>query len=199
MASPLLLPVLLGLGAISLVYARRRQQGPGLLRVRVGGRTVTAELGRDGFIRPGKDQGWSLDENGANVTPELASWLDRYRAHVPSSIPIVVTSAVRTPTEQASAMLSKVKRGEDLYALYGQDDLLDELFQAPQNTADWAQVLQGQVDRGRYISRHMRRDALDLRTRNLNQSQVRTLIEVARAGGVDALLESDHLHLENIV
>jgi hypothetical protein len=63
-----------------------------------------------------------------------------------------------------------------------------------------AATLQAQVDRGLYVSRHMRGDALDLRTRGLSTAEVGRLEDAVRGLGANTLLEQTppHLHVEDI-
>ena len=118
-----------------------------------------------------------------------------------TDVPVHVTSGTRPPLQQAQAVASlRYKRGDaSVRALYAQKDLIDEvLAKDKSDTAGMAKVLEKQVRRGRFLSRHMRGDAIDLRTNNLTSAQVATLTAAVRAMGAKALLEPDHLHVERI-
>ena len=145
---------------------------------------------------------WSTVSKAVVVPAALRPRLERIAARVPD-VEIIVTSATRGPAAQARAMASKIQRGEDLFALYAQDDLVAEIVAAAGNTADpdvdaMAAVIEAQVARGRFISRHLRADALDLRTRHLTDEQVERLVAAVRAEGAEAVPESDHLHVEEL-
>lgn len=116
-------------------------------------------------------------------------------------VPVTITSGTRTPLAQAQAIAYKRKvEGDDpVRKLYGQKDLIGEVLdKGATDTAGMASVLQAQVNRGRFLSRHMRADALDVRTRDLTSSQVKKLKAAAERLGAKALIERDHLHVEKV-
>lgn len=137
----------------------------------------------------------SLNESQVN-------FLRRLRAEVPSNIPIYVTSATRTPESQASALATKRNLGDDLYKLYSKanHDIIRELMAAPNTVADMANVLRKYVSQGRYLSRHMRGDAVDLRSKNLTSAQIQTIMETAKRLGAKTKYETlpPHIHIESI-
>ena len=104
------------------------------------------------------------------------------------------TSGRRSTLEQAAAMLGKVARGEDLYALYrSARPTLDALMAASRTPAAWAEVLQ----RFPPLSRHLAGEGLDVRRWGFTPAELYRLGELAIAAGWGrALLESDHLHLQ---
>jgi hypothetical protein len=130
----------------------------------------------------------SLSSGAAAAAQELA------RLAAAEGLPLLFTSGRRTPLDQASAMLDKVRRGEDLRSLYrSAGATLDRLFAAPQTTAAWASILAAAPP----ISRHLTGDAADIRTAGLSDAQVYRLGELAIAAGFGrALRESDHLHVQ---
>lgn len=111
---------------------------------------------------------------------------------------LVVTSGVRTPASQASAMLNKLQTGGSaaVTGLYGQKDLAQEVVNAPRNQAAIQKVIEAQVARGRYISDHMRGDGIDLRIHGLNLAQRTKLKFAARGLGAQVIDEGDHIHVE---
>lgn len=137
-------------------------------------------------------------KSGVSVTPAMVQWLTALRGRVPAHVPIVVTDASRTPWTQATAMLSKLTRGEDLRALYKDDAAVDEIVGAGRNPSAMASVIANQVARGRFISRHLTGDALDLRTAGMAVGDVQAVISAARSLGSSTLDESDHLHVERL-
>jgi len=110
-------------------------------------------------------------------------------------VPIVITSWTRTPERQAAAMLAKVDRGEDLFALYRNDAAIAALMNADRNVDTWAGIIDAWTDAGQPLSRHLDGYGTDIRTRDLGPGQVARLIRVARAMGGNPVLESDHLHI----
>lgn len=130
----------------------------------------------------------SLSSRAAAAAQELA------RLAAAEGLPLLFTSGRRTPLDQASAMLDKVRRGEDLRSLYrSAGATLDRLFAAPRTAAAWASILAAAPP----ISRHLTGDAADIRTAGLTDAQVYRLGELAIAAGfARALRESDHLHVQ---
>lgn len=140
-------------------------------------------------------QGWSVKE-GVRLGPDAPSFLDAVAAQL--NFPIVVTSGTRAPAEQAAAMLTKLERGEDLFALYKDDDLLEEILEVAPDVDQMAEVIQDQVDQGLYISAHLREDALDFRTRDLAAAQVEALKHAIQVLGGEVVKETDHLHMQHL-
>ena len=128
------------------------------------------------------------------------SFIRRLRRALPG-IPLHVTSATRTPERQAAALVTKRKLGEDLRKLYRRNpDIADALMQAPNTTAGMAAVIRRYMNQGRYLSRHMRGDAFDLRSRNLTVAQRNQIIATAQQMGAKAIYEPrpPHIHIERI-
>ncbi len=115
--------------------------------------------------------------------------------------PLVVTSGTRTAEAQAQALKAKRDRGEDLTQLYRRGEgpaIVAELLAAPNEVEPMRAIVQRWADRGVFMSRHMRGDAIDLRTRGYTSGQVQRMARVAEALGARALIESNHLHLEGL-
>jgi hypothetical protein len=129
------------------------------------------------------------------------SFLRALRRAVPRSIPLYVTSGTRTPEAQARALVEKRRLGEDLRRLYRSNaDIADALMRAPNTTSAMASVIQRYMSRGRYLSRHMRGDAVDLRSKILTPTQRNTVMDAARRLGAKAIYETTppHIHIERI-
>ena len=128
------------------------------------------------------------------------SFVRRLRRALPG-VPLLVTSATRTPGRQAAALVAKRKLGEDLRKLYRSNpDIADALMRAPNTTAGMAAVIRRYMNQGRYLSRHMRGDAFDLRSRNLTAVQRNQIIATAQQMGAKAIYETrpPHIHIERI-
>lgn len=140
--------------------------------------------------------GWSRKSDAVELSAEAVDFLDALAAKV--DFAFVVTSGTRSYEEQAAAMRAKVEAGEDLYDLYthaDQHELLDALFAAYED--EWPAIIEEYVEtRGVVLSWHLVGDAVDLRTRDLTEAQVEELRAAAVDLGADALVESDHLHIE---
>ncbi len=94
-------------------------------------------------------------------------------------------------------MLAKVERGEDLHALYRDDEQIGELLQGARTVDRWAAVIDGYTNRGRPISNHLSGKAVDIRTRDWSRTQLQEAAALAVAMKAKrAIIESDHLHIE---
>lgn len=104
-----------------------------------------------------------------------------------------ITSGYRSPERQAEAMIEKVRQGDDLIALYRNDDLVRRLLDLPLTVEAWAPLLAAEP-----ISDHQGGRAWDVRTRDRTAEDVETMKATAIAMGLRALVEKKppHLHIE---
>jgi hypothetical protein len=121
---------------------------------------------------------------------------------------LVVTSGTRDANRQARAMYTRLKLGADLLRLYRNKAAVQEIKQAYQAgagkppeaiVAAMQAVLQGQIDRGVFVSAHLRAGAVDIRNRTMTAAQKRAFVDsAAEVGGVLVLEESKpaHYHLQ---
>jgi len=138
--------------------------------------------------------------NGLVLNDGQVAFLRRLRRAVPG-VPLHVTSATRTPEKQAAALVTKRNLGDDLRKLYGRNpDIADALMRAPNTTSAMAAIIRRYMDQGRYLSRHMRGDAFDLRSRNLTAAQRQQVMSAAQQMGAKAIYETKppHIHIERI-
>lgn len=137
---------------------------------------------------------------GLVLNASQAAFLAALRRAVPG-VPMHVTSATRTPERQAAALVTKRSMGEDLRSLYRSNrDIADALMAAPNTTSAMAAVIRRYMAQGRYLSRHMRGDAVDLRSRNLSAAQREAIIAAASRLGARAIYETTppHIHIERV-
>ena len=137
---------------------------------------------------------------GLSLNAGQVAFLRALRAAVPG-VPLHVTSATRTPERQAAALVTKRKLGEDLRRLYRSNgDIAAALMAAPNTTSAMAAIIRRYMNAGRYLSRHMRGDAVDLRTRNLSGAQRQQVLSAAGRLGARAIYETTpaHIHIERI-
>ncbi|WP_437876412.1 hypothetical protein [Sorangium sp. So ce513] len=121
---------------------------------------------------------------------------------------LVITSGTRDAHRQARAMFTKMRLGEDILQLYRNKAAAREIKKAyqanarkppEQVVAAMEAVIQDQIDRGIYISAHLRRGAVDVRNRTMSPKQKRAFLEsTAEVGGVLVIDESTppHYHLQ---
>ena len=128
---------------------------------------------------------------GVVLTDAMKAFAGKVREQV--GFDIVITSGVRTPLRQAQALAQDCR-----FDVYSQHDLVAELEPLCPDVNAMAAKLQEQVDRGRYLSRHMRSDAVDFRTRGLSAAERAAVINASRELGGKVLDEGDHIHVERI-
>lgn len=137
---------------------------------------------------------------GVVLTDAMRSFLAYLARVLPADVPLHVTSGVRTTLAQAKALKVKRDLGDDLLKLYAQDDLVRELLAVPNDVEAMRQVLDRQVARGRFLSDHMRKNALDLRSKNLTSDQAAQIEEAAERVGAKVVRERSppHIHIEDL-
>lgn len=120
-----------------------------------------------------------------------------------------ITSGYRSPSRQAGAMYTKLAAGGSL-AIYKNQSLVQPLYKAYREgrkkrwkkdriVAAMAAVLASQVERGIYLSRHMKGRAFDVRSVGMSGRQRAALrAAIAEVGGLRLLYESKppHFHIE---
>ncbi|WP_438006718.1 hypothetical protein WME89_50535 [Sorangium sp. So ce321] len=121
---------------------------------------------------------------------------------------LVITSGTRDANRQARAMFTKLRLGEDLLQLYRHKAAVQEIKKAYQASsrkppeqvvAAMEAVIQDQIDRGIYVSAHLRRGAVDVRNRTMSSKERRAFLEsAAEIEGVLVIEETTppHYHLQ---
>lgn len=149
-------------------------------------------------------------EPGVRLAPEMQATIARIADafHERTRRDIVITSGTRSAREQAEAMFDKLQLGQPLTRLYRDFDsayAIQAAYRAHRRGGRRAavdamvRVIDGQVSRGVFISRHLRASAADVRSRDMTRRQRRVFEEVARATrDVSVLAEGTppHFHLE---
>lgn len=147
---------------------------------------------------------------GVTLPPKIAAKLEKIdRAYARRTREhLVITSGTRDANRQARAMFTKLKLGEDLVQLYRNKAAAREITRAyrtnsgkppEQVVAAMAAVIQDQIERGIYISAHLREGAVDVRNRTMSSKEKRAFLEsVAEIGGVKVIEETTpaHYHLQ---
>jgi len=116
---------------------------------------------------------------------------------------ITYSSGYRGPDRQAKAMYDNVvKNGLADFDKYRQKDLAQEVKDAYLANVDnkdaaiaaMRDVIQAQVDRGQYISSHLRSNAVDIS--GIDKDYYGTIRDVVTEMGGTTLNEGDHLHVQ---
>jgi len=148
---------------------------------------------------------------GVRLSPEVKAKLTELarRYHAATGRTLLVTSGSRTPAEQARAMYNKLRLGDRLRGYRNQaavqplvriyDRGKRQRWSRDRIVAAMAEQIQGQIDRGVYISRHLWEHAFDVRNFDMTARQKRAFLQAAReVGGLYVLEERrpPHFHLE---
>lgn len=148
--------------------------------------------------------GVSLD-SGVELNEDMHTFLSALRSKVSTStVPtIYVTSGIRSASAQASALSKKIAAGStlnDLFQLYSDDEQVQAIWNARSSVSAMASILQGYMNQGRFMSRHMRGDALDFSGSRHSETQRKAIGEAARSLGAEVVYESKptHVHVENL-
>lgn len=140
------------------------------------------------------------------VETKVAALAARFRRRTGRRL--VVTSGTRDPRQQARAMVGKLRRRGRFLRLYRKRELAREVLTAFRRArrhglsqvAAVERVLRAQIARGDYVSAHLRRGAVDLRSRNLSRRHKRALRRAADAMPELRLIREErrppHFHLE---
>jgi hypothetical protein len=172
----------LGIGAWALWDATR---DPAPLRARLGADDTGEGFGPGYSTTPGV----ALNDRQAAFAQALSDATGLF---------FNVRSGTRTAVEQASAMLKKLRLGEDLTKLYGEK--ARELLALPQDARTWGAKIAEMQRKGILFSRHMVGDAFDIDYAGLSDEDVDALIAAAREMGATTLHEGTppHLHIEAV-
>jgi hypothetical protein len=123
---------------------------------------------------------------------------------------LIVTSGTRDALDQARAMHRSFRLGADVERLYRDKSAIRELLKIAaagkaakkgisQVDADLAAAIELQMERGVYISAHLRAGAVDVRSQGMTEPDKRAFLEgVAKAGGIEVIEEAapPHFHLQ---
>jgi hypothetical protein len=165
------------------------------------------------------------DDEYVNITPvstnvvatlPINNFLDKLRTKILASEikEIIITSGLRTPSAQASALYydrkksgcsqypavpigSKAHPGPcwPHYSLYTQKKLIMEVIRVDNDVSAMTAVLENQVSRGRYLSPHMRGMGVDIRVSNLSDEQEAFVMKRTKELGGAPVHEGDHIHV----
>ncbi len=150
-----------------------------------------------------------LKSSGIKMSPlvnaKMSQIADEY--HRLTGKNLTITDANRTPRDQADRMYNKIANGQ-ADGLYKNKAALAEIKQAyaegkargesPAQIKDrMGAVIQKQVDRNVFVSRHLRGQGADVRINDMSRSDRAAFQQaVAKAGGATILNEGDHWHIE---
>lgn len=120
--------------------------------------------------------------------------------------PLIATSRKRTPSDQARVTRQNIRRYGVRYVLnlYRNGPAIREIVRAwrvnrksmRKAQAAMTEVITAQVNRGVFVSDHLRGVAVDVRTRGRNGARMGILRDVAQQVGATVYKEVDHAHIK---
>ena len=127
----------------------------------------------------------------------MTPFIEKQAKDLSDSLPfdIVITSGLRTAEAQAKAMFTKIELGDDLIALYADDSFAQGVIDAYPDLEAATEFVQSYADLDKG-SKHLRGLAMDIRTRDLSESNLALLIETVEFFGWRPLLETIPPHLD---
>ncbi len=121
---------------------------------------------------------------------------------------IVITSGTRSANSQASAMYGKLAGGDQLSVYKNQtaakeikkayDDGVKAKNKKTEIINEMAKVIEGQIKKSIYISKHLKKGAIDVRSRDMSSAEKDSFKKAAKAIAVVVILEvtPPHFHLQ---
>lgn len=142
------------------------------------------------------------------VEEKLRGLADRYQRKTGKSL--VITSGTRDAQSQAEVIYDKLELKDDVVKLYKNKPAVLELKRAYELgraarrdraaiISTLADLIKQQVKRGIFISAHLKANAADVRSTNMNQADRLRFVEEAQAlGGLAVMFETTppHFHLQ---
>lgn len=132
------------------------------------------------------------------------------RYHEATGRRLVITGGTRTPLRQAQLMHQKLEHGEDLFKLYPAGPVRPIIAAYKKakrrkkskltRIANMRLVIEKQMKRRVFVSKHLQAGAADVRSRNMNAKRFRAFVKAVRAEPGVVLLDErraaqPHLHL----
>ena len=121
---------------------------------------------------------------------------------------IVVTSGTRTAKSQAEAMYGKLSGGDTLTVYKNQtaakeikkayDDGVTAKKSKKEIINDIEKIIDGQIKNGTYISKHLKKGAVDIRSRDMSSGEKSKFKQAAKGIAIKVILETTppHFHLQ---
>ncbi|MDM4018213.1 hypothetical protein [Roseiconus lacunae] len=149
-------------------------------------------------------------KSGVTLTKEVRAKVkkiaDEY--HKQTGKNITVASGTRTPASQAKAMYEKLEDGDDLKIYKDQisaqaikkayDEGKEKNLKRVAIEKEMTRVISEQIKAGKYISKHLRAGAVDIRSRDMSASEKKAFRTAAKQTVKSVLLETTppHWHLQ---
>lgn len=148
-------------------------------------------------------------KDGSNIrlSPFVVEKLTKIAAdyHAATGKSITVTDGNRTALEQAYLMIPQIEKGKfHIYSNKSAANEVKKVYDAgiagkkpkAHIVKDIEKVIQAQVDRGIYLSRHLRDKGADIRFSDMTSAERKVFSQIVIKHGGDPLIEDDHFHLQ---
>jgi hypothetical protein len=112
--------------------------------------------------------------------------------------PVVVTGAERSPKRQAQLIYAKLKRGQDLFKLYANSDIIKSILRN-KDLYSIETMIKAHMRKGNYLSSHLCGKAIDIRSRTMSKDmRLQVLEKLNSTPGLQAIYEPSppHIHIE---
>lgn len=148
--------------------------------------------------------------DGVTLSPEIEAKVKRLadNYHALTNKDIVVTSGIRTAQSQAEAMYAKLAGGDDL-SVYKNQDIAQAIRRiyidgtnANQTEETIITAIRTEIDeqirKGIYISQHLRKGAVDIRSRDMSEDEKAQFRIAAEGIAETVILETTppHFHVQ---
>ena len=140
------------------------------------------------------------------VKKKVKTIADAY--HATTKKKIVVTSGTRTATSQAEAMYTKLAGGDNL-SIYSDQDAATKIKEIYEKgvkdkkkngdlVKEMTKEIESQIEKGIYISKHLKKGAVDVRSRDMSAREKEAFKEAAKGVADIVILETTppHFHLQ---
>jgi hypothetical protein len=137
---------------------------------------------------------YSLVNQNIKLSYSVRSFLDELVSMLPFDIEI--TSGTRTPEKQAAAMFKKIELGDDLIAVYADDEFAQKIIDAYPNLSKATSIIKEYAAAGGGSS-HLRGLGVDIRSRTLTENQIQQVKQAAESLDAFVLVERTppHIHI----
>ena len=137
---------------------------------------------------------YSLVNQNIELSYSVRSFLDELAPMLPFDIEI--TSGTRTPEKQAAAMFQKIELGDDLIAVYADDEFAQKIIDAYPNLLKATAIVREYAAAGGGSS-HLQGLGVDIRSRTLTENEIQQVKLAAESLDAFVLVERTppHIHV----
>ncbi len=137
---------------------------------------------------------YSLKSESIVLSPSVQFYLKQLTKNI--NFDIVVTSGTRSARQQAQAMFTKIELGDSTLRVYRDRKFAQSIIDVFPNILDATKIVEQYASSGGGSS-HLRGLGVDIRSRNLTDRQIQSIIDVSTTLNANAILERTppHIHI----